>query len=387
MSTSRNVVISAVIAAVIAVTLVTATVLSPGLLSSKSTSPGTTSSIQQTGIGTLAVMLTDPPTVPSGVTALYATYNNLAVHVSDAGNQSGWYDLHASGTINLMGVINVSQTIASSSVPSGVYNAVRFNITSAEVTYNGKNQTALMVENQQGTRILTVPIVGGVQVTSQDTSAAVLDLTPTVLLLGNTSDPTFAFIGAATAYSIPTNSMPRGFMVVGAKTDLRGLASFIDHFGHFQITSVSLSPNSLSISVTNNGNASLVFRLAAVSATTSDHGGFVPIWADSAAFVVLPNQTLVSMNSGTKFHLIQQVAAGGFLVAPHTSATFTYNGEIMIGPVFVPISPNAANQQPGTMAQTFMSMHAQPQPVVSGQKYIVSIQGSGLFAQTEIAAS
>ena len=127
MSTKRKVMTSAAVAVIAAIALISAAILSPGMLG--------TSSTAQAGSGTLAVMLTDPPTVPNGVSAVYATYNDLQVHVSDAGNQSGWYDLHSSGEINLMSIVNVSQTIASTNVPSGVYNILRFNITSSIVTY------------------------------------------------------------------------------------------------------------------------------------------------------------------------------------------------------------------------------------------------------------
>jgi hypothetical protein len=386
MSTTKNVVISAVIAAAIAITLVSAAILSPGLLGSKGTGSGTTA---QSGMGTLAVMLTDPPTVPNGVTALYATYNNLEVHVSDAGNQSGWYDLNSSGQINLMSIVNVSQIISSSTLPSGEYNWLRFNITSALVTYNGANYTALMVENAEGTHILTVPIVGGVQISSQTTSNAVLDLTPTVLLLGNSSSPTFAFVGAARAYTLPAQSIPRTTLAVGQRFDLSSVAAYIQHKTRFEISSATLTPNSLSVTVDNTGNTSIVFRLVSVSATTSQHGGFQPLYSTSAVFAVEPNQSLTPL-SGTRLQLIKTVAAAGFLVAPGTSATFTFSGPITVGQLLVTAAvvspPNGMGMPPGQVNTPPPMTSQSPQPITSGQKYIVSVQGDGFIAQTAVIA-
>ena len=132
MTNKRYVMTSAVVAAVAAIALISATILSPGMLAL-----GSTSTAQSGPSGTLAVLLTDPPTVPNGVTAVYATYSDVQVHVNGAGNLSGWYDLHSSGQINLMSVINIGQTIASTSVPTGNYDALRFNVTAAMVTYQG----------------------------------------------------------------------------------------------------------------------------------------------------------------------------------------------------------------------------------------------------------
>ena len=180
---------SGTIAAIIAIVLIGG-VLATGILSTKTTttvSPVTSVS----GTGTLAVLLTDPPTVPNGTTAVYVTYSGLAVHISGAANNSGWHVLNAQGQINLMSIINVSQTIASADIQSGVFDRLAFNITSATVTFSDKNYSAYLIYQDH---TLVVPIVGGITITNGQTSAAVIDLTPTVLLLGDPSSPAFAFI-------------------------------------------------------------------------------------------------------------------------------------------------------------------------------------------------
>ena len=72
------------------------------------------------------MLLTDPPTVPNGTTAVYVTYSGLAVHIAGAGNNSGWHVLNAQGSIDLMSIINVSQTIASANIQSGRFRRASF---------------------------------------------------------------------------------------------------------------------------------------------------------------------------------------------------------------------------------------------------------------------
>ena len=115
----------------------------------------TSQSSPPSNAGTVDVLLTDPPTLPAGVTAVFVTYSNVAVHVRGAGNQSGWTNSNTAGTLNLVKLVNVSSTIATIKVSTGVYNELRFNISSAAVTFNGKNYTAFV----QGAE-LTVPIPG-----------------------------------------------------------------------------------------------------------------------------------------------------------------------------------------------------------------------------------
>lgn len=379
MTNRRYVVTSAVVAAIAAFALISATILSPGMLAL-----GTTSTAQSGPSGTLSVLLTDPPTVPVGVTAVYATYNDVQVHVNGAGNLSGWYDLHSSGQINLMSVINVGQTIATTNVPSGLYDALRFNVTAATVTFQGKNYTAhVAISNATGSQ-LTVPIVGGIQVTSGQTSAAIIDMTPTVLLMGNSTNPQFAFINSARAYTIPSNSIPRGLILIHHQVNLTSQSwwtKIIDS-ARYQLTSATLSPNSLSISVTNTGNVSIVFRFAAVTATESQKGGDVGRASISEYFVVEPNATLVPITVTSKIQMAWALAAGGYLVPPGSSVTFTYSGQIITGSLAIQSQVTSK----GHTSTTQITQNT-PQPVVAGEPYVITIRGDGSPAQTEVDAS
>ena len=383
MSTKSKVIVSGVLAAIIAVALIGAVVFTPGIVGSSSTSStvistGSTSTSSSSsantpgGTGTLAVLMTDPPTVPDGVTAVYIDYSSVEIHIANAGNQTGWTDLQTSGEINLMSIINQSQTIASTNISSGKFNGMRFNVTSAVVTFQGANYTADLVYQEH---TLYVWIPGGVIITNGQTTGAMIDMTPTVLLLGNTTNPTFAFIPAARGYTLPANSIVN-HPHKGDRDDYNGnVADAIQDITKFQLTAASLSPNSLSVSVLNNGNATVIFHMVALTGTSTPSGGWVPsvalgaISKDSEFFVVTPNGTLLALSATSKDGAIQTLALSGFALAPGSSATFTYNGPITIG------------------AFELLQGHTPTHAVEAGQKYIVTVLGNSEHAQTAVIAS
>lgn len=367
MNSSQKVLISGTIAAVIAIALI-GSIIGLGIVGSNKGAQNSTATSQS---GTLAVLLTDPPTVPSGVSAVYITYSDFAIHVSGAGNDSGWHLVNTQGQINLMSVINATQTVALTNVQSGTFNMLAFNITSAIVTYNGQNYTANLVYQEHK---LVVPIAGGITITSGHTSAAVIDLTPTVLLLGNTTNPSFAFIPAARGYTIPAQSTPSMHLRVGERDDIHDASwwTAIER-GHFEITSASLTPSSLSITVTNGGNSSILFRVAAVTSTTSVQGGWKEDNLFSAAsisefFVVQSNDSLTPISAYGQRQAVEQVAAGGLLLAPGASVTLTYTGPVTLGLL-----------QPRQLQPA--------QQITSGQSYVVTLSGNGMLAQTDVTAT
>lgn len=367
MNGKTKVVLSGVIAVVLAISLIAAYMYTQNIqfgTSSSNTSSGST--------GTLAVLMTDPPTIPEGVTAVYMDYSNLAIHVSDAGNQSGWINLGSSGSINLLSVVNSTQTIAVSNITSGLFNAMKFNVSSAIVTFNSQNYTANLVY-QKAYLLVTIP--GGIRITNGTTAGAVIDMTPTILLLGNTTNPVFAFLPVAKGYTLPANSVSI-HAHVGDRNDYTGsIAAQIHDMTHFQIGSVSLTPSSFSVTVKNTGAATVDFRFAALTSTTSVSGGwmpstpFGPVSKISEFFIVTPNGSLVPVTASTNKRLVQTLAMAGYTLAPHQSATFTYTGSVTLG------------------ALALLQGHAPTQSINVGQDYVITITGSGLYAQSVVTAS
>ena len=355
--------------------------------------------------GTVDVLLTDPPNVPTGVTAVYVTYSNVAVHVSGAGNQSGWTNSNTAGTINLMKLVNISTTIASIKVTTGVYNALRFNISSAAVTFNGKNYTAFVPR-----ALLTVLIPGGLRVNATTSSAEIIDMSPTVLNIGSGSTPEFIISMAASCFRIPqsvvvaTKGIDRRGFILG----LTGTAWWSkiqeSYTANVTISGASLSASSVSVTVKNTGSKSL--NLSAIfvtplgyecaaqtstssttsstaTTTTSSHTakhshGMVPdCTTGSATFLVQNNGTLLSVKGllSDKPVLLEMVSSSpwslfgriGLTLAPGGSVTLTYSGPISFG-VALPRQPS-------------------PPGVNSGDQYDITVVGSQALAQTVVTAS
>lgn len=369
MSSKSSVFVSGAVAAIIAIVLISG-VLATGILSSRSTNATSSQVTSAIGSGTLAVLLTDPPTVPNGTTHVYAAYSGLAVHVSGAANNSGWHVLNAQGTIDLMSIINVSQTIASANIQSGRFDALAFNITSATVTFLGKNYSAYLVYEDH---TLIVPIVGGITITNGQTSAAVIDLTPTVLLLGDPASPIFAFIPAARGYTIPAESIPQTQLQrVGQNESVTNQTWYQNNQPRFEITGVVLQPTSLSITVANTGNVSLTFTLAAVTSLTSIGGGLKPTLPSVASisefFVVYANTSVVPLTKSDHDSITQALSGSGYTLPPQASVTFKYTGLIRIGVV-----AGVTNQQ--------------VRFVIPGARYVISITSSDKLAQTVVNAT
>lgn len=415
MSSSRSLVLSAVAAAIMAIVLVsgvvavgvlntthsTVSVTVPPTVSSQSnrspqtttqsippvssgstgaavTSPTTTATSQSEStsgpVGALAVLMTDPPTVPEGVTNVFITYANLGIHVSGAGNDTGWHVLNVQGQIDLMSIINSTQTIAAANISSGNFNALEFNVTSAIVTFTGQNYTADLVYQHHA---LYVPIVGGISITGGQTSAAVIDVSPTVLLLGNTTDPTFAFIPDATAYTVPAQSVSTLHLQVGNRDNIQNASWWvkIQQASKFEITSAILTPTELSFTVENTGDAPVVLRIADLASTTSLSGGKVPLsnFASllmiSEVFVLQSNSTIRPITVVGNGVVESTIDNAGILVPAGRSETFTFNGNVTLG-----------------VAITSISKHFAVQQIVPGQTYILSLTGNGLIAQMAVTA-
>ncbi len=348
--------------------------------------------------GQLDILLTDPPTVPQGVTAVYVTYSDVAVHVSGAGNQSGWTTVNGQGTIDLMQLVNVSTTIATVKVTSGVYDALRFNVTSSEVTYSGKNYTAFVPRAE-----LTVVIPGGIQVNATESSAALIDMSPTVVNIGSQSDPEFIVNTQATVFRVPGS-------VYNSKMDNRGYTMSLNstawwrnsletYTSAIQITNVTLTSGTLSVTVENTGNQSVNLTTATVTPVgnvcASPVGGPQASFggghghhqnsppqclSGSAYFEVSQNGTLEQVADWSLTGSIPQFTLGsssqavftnsGYQLGAGKSVTLTFTGTVSLG---------------FSLRQMLQSQSAQG--VVSGDQYDITVIGQQALAAYVVVAS
>ncbi len=366
MSSVRSAILSGIIAAIVATGLIVAVTLIPGTgLFSFRTSEST-----QTGQGTLEILFTDPPTVPENVSAVYIQYSEVQSHIANVGNETGWYTLGGSGEINLMSLVNVSQTIAASNVPAGKFNGLRFNVTSIFVSYSpnfdvvqSHNYTGVLA-NSRGT--LYVWIADGITVSAAQTSAALVDLAPTVVLTGSISSPTFVFVPSMVAYVIPSSAIPAESHSIGVRESLVASSWWtgLEAGTHFAITSVSLMPDSLNITVENQGNSFAELKLAGVTMHATPLAGMESTLKTSDIFVVESSGALLNLNTTNKESAEAQLAGSGFVLAPGQSVTLTYSGPILIGVQIQMISPK---------------FHAPP--INPTDFYICWVQGNGQTAE------
>ncbi len=199
---SKAIIIAAVVVVVIAILY-----FAPGMLSAA------------TGNYNVAVQMTDPPSVPPGTQQLIISYSSVQVHTSGAGNQSGWASASGSGSLNLMALQNVSQTIANAQIKANsTIDLVRFNITSAKIVINGTTYNVSSPNNQ-----VNVAITGGKKINAS--AAVVVDFYPTVNAHGNSNSTAYVLVPAARAVVVTGNS------TVSINTNLGGITSITSGVG------------------------------------------------------------------------------------------------------------------------------------------------------------
>jgi len=372
MSSKKSAVLSGVAALTLAASIIIVSLISGSPLTTTLTSGGAPP-------GSLSILLTDPPHLPAGVSRVYVKYSDLAIHVSGAGNQSGWTVLKSSGSIELLSTVNVSETISSANVARGVYDFIRFNITSAQVTYDGRNYTAFVPSSE-----LSLPIIGGIEVNSTRLSATIIDVEPTVMNIGSASNPEFVIKSAAKAFPVPSREVTGEMKHEGSRLSLVNKAWWRNANQRFtvnlKVASVTLTPNSLIATVENAGTQATKLRLGVVVPLFSafrgqPHGAVPEMLSGSALFVVLPNGTLVPLQ---KFELSQPaqgqernsflkaLLGEGFNLAKGTSATLSYSGVVTFG-------FNLLNHRLNTS-------------IVPGQQYLVTLLGDEALASYVVVA-
>ncbi len=161
----------------------------------------------------LAVQLTDPPQVPNGTSALVIGYSSLQVHAANPAGQSAWLESNGSGTIDLLSLLNFSQTIGAVALPvNSTVDSVRFNITSAKITING---TTYNVTVPSGTVQANLKGTG----LSANNSAVMLSLSPTIVSILTANSTVFVMVPSVRAVVVPQGTT-QATVAVGYKTQL-----------------------------------------------------------------------------------------------------------------------------------------------------------------------
>jgi hypothetical protein len=278
--------------------------------------------------GVLSILLTDPPSIPNGVSAVYITYSGIQVHAEGLGG-GGWVAISGAGTIDTMKLVNLSQTISSGDIPSLTYDLVAFNISGASVDFMGANYSATV-----GSGRVTVPFVGGLKVNSSSDAAALIDIQPTVLNLGTRSTPGFTLAAGAKALQVPSGDVSDSLKTLGHTFRLQGngwFESFMaKHSDNVVGSGTTLTANSLSLSVTNSGSDPVIVRMVMVTPATpggGEEGGALGSVVSGAVFAVQSDGSLKPL-SGMPMQVDSLFGNSGYSLSPGTTHQFTYSGTI-----------------------------------------------------------
>jgi hypothetical protein len=221
---------------------------------------------QTSAAASFLVMLTDPPTVPAGTTILDLTYSNVSLHVTYPNGTAEWLPVNASGTVNLFSLVNMSQTIASTTIPTGSeVDKIQFTITDVDAKVNGNmyNVTALSD---------TLVVVVKNSKVNQTLSGVLIDFNPTLVQIQATdANGTLVYyyvlVPSATATIIGDLSKEQikvGTIVELGQNNRAKLVHVVEEFSkNLTIVSASLSVNgnvtTLSVTLKNEGN--VAFRV------------------------------------------------------------------------------------------------------------------------------
>jgi hypothetical protein len=207
------------------------------------------------------VMLTDPPTVPAGTTVLNLTYSDVLLHVTYPNGTVEWLTVNASGTVNLFSLINMSQTLASTTIPLGSnVDKLQFTIADVDAVIDGATYNVTVLAST-----LVIKIANGH--VNQTLSGVLLDFHPTLVQIqatdaNGTLVNYYVLVPSATAVII--NDLSKDHLRVGTivkigENNRVRLVHVVEEFQkNVTIVSASLSVNgnatTLSVTLKNEGN-------------------------------------------------------------------------------------------------------------------------------------
>jgi len=127
-----------------------------------------------------AIMLTDPPIVPGGTTKLSLRISDIQICITYPNETTEWLPANVSGTINLLSLINMTQTLTNITIPtSSTIDKIQFTMTDIEAVINETTHNVTALSNT-----LIIDIASGY--VSQTLSGVLIDLTPTLVEVDST---------------------------------------------------------------------------------------------------------------------------------------------------------------------------------------------------------
>jgi len=82
------------------------------------------------GFGTLAVYVQDAPASVNW-THVWVTFSRIQAHEANATNETGWFNVTQTGTVDLAALTTVSQLLGTAKLAAGTYTQLRIDVSSA----------------------------------------------------------------------------------------------------------------------------------------------------------------------------------------------------------------------------------------------------------------
>lgn len=206
---------------------------------------------------TMALMITDPPFVPIGTESLVLSYNKISLHETGTSN---YYNTTSSGSVNVLSLSNITETIATINVPKNAsFDSVTFEGVSAKATINNQSYNITLPSNN-----FTVALNSNAS--ARVSKALLVDLSPSLIQVYNSSNSTFVLHPEAIATALSSNEINSDMMHIGAKVSINAsiLKRINGLFPNISISATSLSESgntlSFSVSVKNNNNSSVEIK-------------------------------------------------------------------------------------------------------------------------------
>jgi type VI protein secretion system component Hcp len=300
---------------------------------------------QKSSAGSFLVMLTDPPTLPANAntTILDLTYSNITLHVAYPNGTTEWVPVTASGTVDLLKLVDMSQTIASTSIPNGTtVDKIQFTISSVDATVNGTTYAVTTLSN-------TLVIAIANSKVNQTFSGVLVDFSPTLVLIQATNasgDLVNYFVLVPSATAMIVTSLSRAQVKVGTivelgQNDRERLVRVVESFSHnLTIASATLSVNgtgftSLNVTLKNEGDIN--FTICGLTL----HGDFTvtPEIQTTVAERTVLGTIPFKVNGTSLIPLLGADSAGmktrAYTLMPGQSATFSFKGVLELQRVYV----------------------------------------------------
>jgi hypothetical protein len=328
---------------------------------------------QKSPAGSFLVMLTDPPTVPAGTTVLNLTYSNVTLHVVN-GQTSSWLAVSASGTVDLFSLVDMSQTIASASIPIGsIVDKIAFTIVSVDAKVNGTVYPVTALSN-----MLVISIANSK--VNESLSGVLVDFNPTLVMIqaANTTGTVYYFVLVPSATATIVTSLSRAQITVGKilaldQNDKEKLVRVVETFKQdLKIANASLSVygNVTSLSVTLKNEGPISFRISGLTlhgefnvtalGESNNRTGTIPFRVNGTSLVPLLGADTASMMTH------------GLTLKPGQNVTLTFSGVLGFTRIYrPPIGP------PGTVEPMWIAIIPIVVTPIVGNMYTLRLMNEG----------